>query len=261
MKLHLFHFSPHGIARAYSHLVAGRRLCRATGIALRPLIPESVNSMTAAYNVYQTLHAADLPYPRTIIDVGANISQMTRLLLGMARDAQVLSFEPNPQLCPVGEVKRIALSDADGTADLLIPQDDAAWGTIEAGKSDISTTTTRYSVTTRRMETLIDSGEISWNAMKHPILVKIDTEGSEKRVIDGFGKYLGDITYLLIEVENIEQRGHNYDLTSLCLVLARHGFDHSKIVYSCYDGPDAPAYSDILFWKTQNSQQANSAYR
>lgn len=251
MKLHLFHFSPHGIVRAYSQLLAGRRLCRATGIALRPLIPESVNSMTAAYNLYQTLHAANLPYPKTIIDVGANVSQMTRLLLGMNPDARVLSFEPNQKLSPIGEIKRVALSDTDGTADFFIPQDDAGWGTIEAGKGNISTATARYPVKTRRMETLIDSGEISWNTLKHPILVKIDTEGSEKRVVDGFGKYLGDITYLLIEVENSEQRGHNYDLTSLCLALAGHGFDHSKIVYSCYDGPDAPAYSDIFFWKTR----------
>ncbi|GAG44674.1 unnamed protein product, partial [marine sediment metagenome] len=26
-------------------------------------------------------------------------------------------------------------------------------------------------------------------------------------------------------------------------------FTESKILYSCYDGPDAPPYNDILFWK------------
>lgn len=249
MKLHPFHFTPHGLVRAYSHLVAGRRLCRSTGLALRPLIPDSVNSMTAAYNVYQTLRGANLPAPETIIDVGANVSQMTQLLLGMNAKAKVISFEPNPKLSPIGEISRIALSDTDGSTDFYIPHDDNGWGTIEAGKINISSTTTHYSVTTNRMDTLIDTGRIPWGSYKRPIMVKIDTEGSEKRVIDGFGKYLLDVTYLLVEVENIEQRGKNYDLLSLSTLLATHGFDQCKIVYACYDGPVAPAYSDILFWK------------
>jgi len=252
MQLHLFHFAPHGLARAYSHLVAGKKLCRATGLKLKPLIPDSVNSMTAAWNVYQTFQQSDLPRPKTIIDVGANVSQMTCLLLGTAPDAEVFSFEPNPKLSPAGKVYRIALSDTDGTTDFFLPQNDSDWGTIEAGKVNITSGTTRYSVPTRRMESLIESGEIAWGGGS-PVLVKIDTEGSEKRVIDGFGKYLKDVAYLLVEVENQETRGQNYDLISLCTTLAEKGFDRSKIVYSCYDGPEAPAYSDILFWRSDKS--------
>lgn len=249
MKLHLMHFSPHGIVRAYSQLLAGHRLCRATGMALRPLVPESVNSMTAAYNVLRTLRDARLTPPATLIDVGANISQMARLLLGMNPAAKLLSFEPNPRLTPMGEVRRIALSDADGSADLFIPDADNDWGTIEASKAGLSDATPRSTVPTRRLDSLVASGELDWTSLPRPIFVKIDTEGSEKRVLDGFGNHLADVAYLLVEVENIEQRGRNYDLLSLSPVIASHGFNRCKIVYSCYDGPDAPAYSDILFWK------------
>lgn len=249
MKLHLFHFSPHGLVRAYSHLKAGRRLCSSTGLTLRPLIPESVNSMTAAYNVYRTLQEANLPWPETIIDVGANVSQMARMLLGMNVNAKIISFEPNPKLSPIGEVMRIALSDSDGDADFFIPMDDTGWGTIEAGKDSISPNTNHFRVKINRMETLIRTGEMPWDKLKRPIMVKIDTEGSEKRVIDGFGKHLLDVTYLLVEVENIEQRGQNYNLLQLSTTLATYGFDQCKIVYACYDGPDAPAYTDVLFWR------------
>lgn len=249
MKLHLFHFSPHGLVRAYSHLKAGRHLCRSTGMKLRPLIPESVNSMTAAYNVYRTLREGDLPWPETIIDVGANVSQMARLLLGMNSKAKVISCEPNPKLSPIGDVMRIALSDTDGEADFFIPMDDSGWGTIEAGKDNISSSTNHFRVKTNRLDTLIRTKQMPWDKLKRPIMVKIDTEGSEKRVIDGFGTYLSDVTYLLIEVENIEQRGQNYNLLQLSTTLATHGFDQCKIVYACYDGPDAPAYTDVLFWR------------
>ncbi len=252
MQLHLFHFTPHGLARAYSHLIAGKKLCRATGLRLCPLIPDSVNSMTAAWNVYQTFQKSGLPLPKTIIDVGANVSQMTCLLLGTAPDAEVFSFEPNQKLSPAGKVFRIALSDTDGTTDFFLPQNDADWGTIESDKVNITSNTARYSVPTRRMESLIENGEIEWGK-GHPVFVKIDTEGSEQKVIDGFGKYLCDVAYLLVEVENQESRGQNYNLISLCTRLAEKGFDHSKIVYSCYDGPEAPAYSDILFWKSKKS--------
>jgi FkbM family methyltransferase len=250
MKFHLTHFSPHGLVRAYSHLVAGRRLCRATGLALRPLVPESVNSMTAAWNVLRTLREANLPPPGTLIDVGANISQMARLLLAMNPQARLFSFEPNPELSPMGEVRRVALSDSDGQADLYIPANDHGWGTIETSKSGISADTPHHAIETRRMQTLIASGEMPWADLPRPIFVKIDTEGSEKRVIEGFGPYLADVSYLLVEVENIEQRGRNYDLLSLSPLVAAHGFNRCKIMYSCYDGPDAPAYSDILFWKS-----------
>lgn len=242
-----------------AHLAAGRRLCRATGMALRPLIPDSITSMTSAYNLYRTLCAENLPFPKTILDVGANNSQMARLLLGMAREAQVISFEPNPKLRPMGIVKQFALSDRDGSADFFLPQDNPLWGTLEARKDNISSATVRYPVRTRRMETLIESGEISWKELSRPILLKIDTEGSEQRVLAGFGEYLGQVTYLLVEVANAESREQPAGLTSLCLALSKHGFDHAKIVYACYDGPNAPVYSDIFFWKKKNSQQTNSA--
>ena len=249
MKLHAFHFTPHGLVKAFSHLRAGRRLCRATGLKLRPLLLDSVNSMTAAYNVHSTFQHDHLPLPQTIMDIGANVSQMTRLLLGMNRDAKVLSFEPNPALHPLGDVWRIALSDSDGEADFFIPSDDSGWGTIEGRKDSISSNTRHFRVRTNRMDSLIRAGEVPWESLKRPILLKIDTEGSEKRVLDGFGKYLSDVQYALVEVENNEKRGRNYTLMSVSAALAAHGFNQCKIVYACYEGPDAPAYSDILFWK------------
>lgn len=249
MKLHLFHFSPHGLVRVYSHLKAGSRLCRSTGLKLRLLIPESINSMTAAYNVYRTLREAHLPWPETIIDVGANVSQMARLLLGMNPNAKIISFEPNPTLCPIGDVIRVALSDTDGEAELFVPLHDAQLGRIQLTKENMSPSGIHFPVRINRMDTLIRKGSIPWDSLKRPIMVKIDTEGSEQKIINGFGKYLSDVSYLLVEVENVEQRGQNYNLLQLSTTVATHGFNQCKIVYACYDGPDAPAYTDVLFWR------------
>lgn len=251
MKLHLFHFTPHGLVRAYSHLIAGKRLCRAAGKKLTRYIPESVNSMTAAWNFWLTVKVGNLSRPGTIIDVGANRSQMTKLLLLTAPDARVISFEPNPKLEPLGEKYEIALSDSDGMTEFYIPCSDDDWGTIEPEKENISAATRHFTVRQSSMKSLIQTKTIPWSELPRPILVKIDTEGSEKRVIAGFGEYLRDVSYMIIEVENMEMRGGNYNMIDLCCLIASYGFRKSKLLYSCYDGPDAPAYSDVLFWKNE----------
>ena len=256
MELHIFHFSPRGIVRAYNQLIAGRHLCRSKKKHLITYIPQSINSMTAAWNFSQTLRKLSLPAPRTIIDVGANISQMTKLLLLSCQpETKVISFEPNPALTPIGEKIELALSDKDGQTELYIPENDDLWATIKSDHEQIADETKHFPVEEARFDSLVAQKRVDWEQLKQPILVKIDTEGSEKLVIDGFGNFLHDITYLLIEIHNTESFGRifsfgrNYSFVHLCKKLADHGFTESKILYSCYDGPDAPPYNDILFWK------------
>ena len=248
MKFHLFHFTPTGLVRAYSHLIAGYKLCRATGNSMKGLFPESVNSMTAAWNFNQTLKSKSLPPPRTIIDVGANISQMAQLLtMSCPEQPKILSFEPNTLLTPrLGTIFRVALSNTDGEVSFYLPSNDDSWGTIEPGKENQQNAKT---IAANRFDTLLNKGELKIADLPRPILVKIDTEGSEMRVVEGFGERLNLVDYLLVEVENDENRGHHYDLLTFSSHLKQAGFNHSKVLYACYDGHNVPAYNDILFWK------------
>lgn len=244
MKLHAFHFTPVGIVRAGSHLVAGRRLCRAAKASLRQFVPDSVNSMTTAWNYSCTLRESGLAPPGTIVDIGANSSQMARLLaLNCSRPPHVISFEPNRSLKPIGEVLRIALLDVDGVAPFHVDRD-ATWGSVAAPGQAAS-----FEVRAARFETLVKNGEVALAGLPHPILVKVDTEGTEVRVIEGFGDCLARVDQILIEVTN-RQGGIVHDhIFRLCERMAAHGFRFAKILYACYDGPLAPTYADVLFWK------------
>jgi len=247
MKLSEINLTPHGIARVwFAHLRAGYRLCKATGKSLLSLRPDYTTSMTPAWNVYQTLHEKKLPLPKTIIDIGANVSQMTKLLLYFSKDARVISFEPNPALTPIGEVKRLALSDFNGKRDFFVPRGYTLTGSLKKDRNAINVES--FPVQVRRMDTLIEKGKIKWKELERPIMVKIDSERSDKQVIDGFGKYLKDVDYLLVEVENSYQ-DESYNLMSISRAIAKHTFSQCKIVWSCFCGPDAPTYSDILFWR------------
>ncbi len=250
MKFHLSNFSPWGVIRACSQLTAGRRLCRKAGASLRPFFPNSVNSMTAAWNFNQTLSTESLRPPRTIIDVGANVSQMSKLLmLSCAPDVKLLSFEPNPNLAPMGEVFHLALSNADGEADFFMPSGDDNWGTIEELDPAPDQAQEKQRVVCARFDTLVAEGKVVLPELPRPILLKIDTEGSELRVLEGFGQTLAEIDLLLIEVSNSTSRTSHYNLLTLAAKLRTEGFSGSKVLYSSLEGPKAPTYMDVLFWR------------
>ena len=132
MKVHLFHLGVTGLLRAWNQCRAGWRLCRAAKKPFRKLLPESINSMTAAWNVWRIFKNDELPVPGTIWDVGANLNQMTRMILMLNEGADVVSFEPNPALKPMGKRMMMGVSDMDGTAVFSMPGNDSGWGTIES---------------------------------------------------------------------------------------------------------------------------------
>lgn len=206
--------------------------------------------MTPAWNFHLTLQEQALPPPATLLDVGANRSQMSRLLrMSCPVAPRQLSFEPNPDMHPEGEVFRYALSDADGEVQLFLPDDEEGWGTIEPQKEIIHGHTRHFPVPAARFDSLVRRGELNPAEFVHPVMAKIDTEGSEQKVLRGFGGELRHVDYLLIEVENTGFRGKDYNLLTLSAHLHAEGFRHSKILFCAYDGPTAPGYSDIFFWR------------
>lgn len=249
MKVHLFNLGPTGLLRAWNQCVAGRRLCRAAKRPFRPLVPESINSMTAAWNVWNIFKDGNLPIPGTVWDIGANQSQMTRMILMLNEKADVVSFEPNAALKPLGKRMVMGISDEDGTAEFTVPGNDPLWGTLEAAGTVPENGRKSQTVPIRRIDSLIESGELSWDAGKGPLFLKVDVEGDEMKVLRGMGNHLNDASYLLIELDNGENRLKRYEALELYAVAREAGFTRSRVVYACYDGPDAPSYCDVFFWK------------
>lgn len=248
MKVHLFNLSPTGLLRAWNQCKAGRRLCRAARKPFHPLVPESINSMTAAWNVWRIFQGEKLPVPGTLWDVGANVSQMARMILMLNEDAEVVSFEPNAELKPIGRSLVLGISDTDGEGEFVLRGNDALWGALQEGGTALGGGTP---VKVRRLDSMIDGGELSWDRVKGPLFLKVDVEGGELKVLRGMGRYLRDVSYLLVELDNGDGRGNEYDAMDLYGIAREAGFGHSRIVYACYDGPDAPTYCDVFFWKDQ----------
>lgn len=203
--------------------------------------------MTAAWNFALTLPREKAP--RTIIDVGANQSQMIRLLsLHCPQAPRVISFEPNPECKPLGEVFGVGLSDHSGEASFYVPAGDDAIGSLSKPASSASSAK-EMKIQLGRFDTMIEQGKIPWSELNRPVLIKIDTEGNELPVLLGMGKYLSEVDYLLLEINNTEDRVGDFDALAIQKLLLDAGFNRSKVLYACYDGPWSPAYMDTLYWR------------
>jgi len=195
--------------------------------------------MTTVYNLYTTLDELSLPYPRQLIDVGANRSQFAEIVSPVLRGGRAVAIEPNPSVMPevYSELHRCALSDVDGEAYLNVPG-----GNDEIGSLDARGDGQQYKVSVRRFDSLPIS-------LERPVLVKIDTEGQELKVLKGFGDRLREIDYIVLEVGNRGLRLSQNNVTDIVRYLIDAGFSGMKTLHCCFDGPVSPAYVEYLFWR------------
>jgi FkbM family methyltransferase len=243
MQLHLANLKPNGLIRVAWHLSAGYRLCGRSLFKLKTFLPDGIPSMSTAHNLARAMKS--LPPPKTILDVGANVSQMTKLLLLLWPDAKVLSFEPNPALKPLGRVFHIALSDTDEIVEFYIPAD-STWATVVKSKA-AHFDAKAVQVQANRFDSLLLKGDISRNEMPHPIFLKVDTEGCEYNTLKGFGKFLLEVEYLMLEVTNPHESSS--DSLPVFKLLSEYGFTRCKYLFVGHEGSSMPDYMDVLFWK------------
>lgn len=132
---------------------------------------------------------------RTVWDVGANIGQYT--LIAAAHGCDVLAFEPLPDnICKLHEnqrlngfaepVRGLALSDTTGRTTIGVDgktMNEAGAGLNAIGHGDLE-------VPTRRADEFPDL----------PDVLKVDVEGSEGLVLDGFGDRLSEVDIIFVEI-------------------------------------------------------------
>lgn len=172
-------------------------------IACNPIgVAPLVNAMNIYdYNNMNLIKGITSTINGIFIDVGANIGSYT-LIASEQKKWKVISIEPHPQtfkelvenislnsrsnIIPLN----IALTNKNSKAILSINDIDSTKNRIVKNGDKINNT---VNVSCRKLDSICSELKIE------PLLVKIDVEGNEKEVLDGFKEYLNLVQLLIIE--------------------------------------------------------------
>lgn len=165
-------------------------------------------------------------------DIGANMGLYSCLVGAKIDGGEVLAFEPAPVaellernlvLNQVsGGLRRVALSDVDGSGTLAVEADDSLdrQSTLARGRD---TGFSKRPIPTRRAESLMAEG------VSPPTVVKLDVEGAELAVLKGFGDGLNTVRTVYCELH--PERLADLEATSEEVVayLEEAGFELDRI--------------------------------
>jgi FkbM family methyltransferase len=201
---------------------------------------------------------------QSVIDVGANTGQFATFIASLFPDATIYSFEPLPDCIAQLDLLRAqgykirvfpyACGAADSTAifhrSMFSPSSSMlpmARRHKELFPFTAGGTTTQVEV--RRLDELMQEETLTC-----PLLVKLDVQGYEDRVIQGAGKTLSRATAVLTEVnfEPLYTHQADFDLTYRALVAC--GFEFRGMWDHTLDETTGlPVFGDALFTRRQPS--------
>jgi FkbM family methyltransferase len=147
--------------------------------------------------------------PKTFLDIGANVGQFAVAAAKLFPDATVYSFEPDPEtiqklrknVSAIGRIKvrELALGDAPGEVTFNVNKNTQVSSILplHAGRLEAFPDATVRKTIKVQVDTL---DRVFCNVeMASPILLKIDVQGYEDRVLKGAPDLLQRIDYILFE--------------------------------------------------------------
>jgi FkbM family methyltransferase len=172
--------------------------------------------------------------PSTVIDVGANVGQFAVAASKTFKDAAVYPIEPDPRTARVLErnvgpevarnIRVTAVGDRAGTATFHVNHDSQVSSLLALGKDRIqafpeSKVVEEITVPLTTLDALFGT-----STLQEPILLKIDVQGFEDRVIAGAGELLRRVRWVLMEVSFSKLYEGERDFRTILEMMEKSGF-------------------------------------
>lgn len=160
--------------------------------------------------------------PQVIYDLGANIGLSAVWFNSLFPHAQIFGYEPVPENYDIalknyenvsGEVFPIAIGKERSKTKMLLHPRNKGAHRLSSHLSPNFEVESEIEVEVEPLEYLITSGKIPL-----PDFLKIDAEGSEVEILEGLGKYLDNVSAVVIEPDAGENEKRCED------ILVKHGF-------------------------------------
>lgn len=191
---------------------------------------QRATSLVGERDVVESL-LSDVRESDVVYDIGANIGTHTCFVGKRLRDGTVVAFEPMPTNAvrlrhnlsanvPAGRwvVAELALSNDDGRGALAV--ESRSYG---EGKHALSRNG-ELDIEVRRGETLVESGRYP-----APDILKIDVEGAELKVLEGFGDLLSEVRVVYAELHHDLSAGYGTSTQEIEAYLRDRGFEVDRL--------------------------------
>lgn len=190
--------------------------------------------------------------PRSIVDIGANAGQFSVASLMIFKAKTIFVFEPNNSEIPLlnknlknfsnVQIENLAITDFDGFALFNVNSDSQVSSLLELGKDreklfPTSVISKKVKIKTTKLDSFFKNKHLS-----KPILLKIDVQGAEDKVIRGGKKFLKDVQWIVIEVSFSELYKGEFTFNEINNLLQLNKFKFVKPLNLHY----APDFSEII---------------
>ena len=214
---------------------------------------------------YTLLGLKNLPI-KTVIDVGANTGQFARFISKFFPEAYIYCFEPLTE--PYKELQKwvlskkgkvipynFALGDNEGTFEMFRHIDHSPSSSfLETTKINeknypFMQRKEKILVEVRTLDNIIEKGNIS---IVPDILVKLDVQGYENKVIKGATSMLNKVKACILEInlENLYLNQANFK--DIVIILDDHGFGYKGNLNQSYSKEGQVLFIDAVFIKEKN---------
>lgn len=152
--------------------------------------------------------------PMTVIDVGANVGQFAIAAHKLFDEVSVLSIEANDEILAdlkkntLGlervEVISTAVGDYDGKANFFINSDSQVSSLLELGSDRKSLFPESIVLNNKNIPIVKIDSLLKQRVLEEPILLKLDVQGAEEKVLIGAELFLMKIKWVLVEISFLD---------------------------------------------------------
>jgi FkbM family methyltransferase len=193
----------------------------------------------------------------TVLDVGANRGQFALFAAHRFPRAELLSFEPLPGAHrslrralrdhPALRVYDVALTARAGSSELGVARDDDSSSLLPPTATQVAAWPASEVVQRSVVRTARLDDELAGQVLRHPILLKIDVQGTELEVLRGADFRLGEIESVLVECSFVEMFVGQALADEVVGFLYGRGFRLASFCSPTWDRDGRCLQADLLF--------------